>query len=97
MVERNKNHTCIILWSLGNESGCGGAHRAMLEWTRETDPTRPLHYESTGGRSACTDVICPMCVRVRVRVGVGAAWAWVRVRVHGRAQRLHGRHLPHVR
>lgn len=29
MVERDKNHTCIISWSLGNEAGYGPNHRAM--------------------------------------------------------------------
>jgi len=33
------------MWSLGNESGFGANHRAMADWTRETDPTRPIHYE----------------------------------------------------
>lgn len=23
MAQRDKNHACIIMWSLGNESGCG--------------------------------------------------------------------------
>src|SRR5439155_21839237 len=35
----------IIMWSLGNESGMGGNLRAMAEWTRERDPSRPIHYE----------------------------------------------------
>jgi len=29
MVERDKNHTCIISWSLGNESGFGTNHFAL--------------------------------------------------------------------
>lgn len=29
MLERDKNHPCIIIWSLGNESGYGPAHLAM--------------------------------------------------------------------
>ncbi|WP_121609828.1 beta-galactosidase subunit alpha [Mesobacillus foraminis] len=45
MVERDKNHASIIMWSLGNESGYGRNHDAMAEWAREKDPTRPLHYE----------------------------------------------------
>jgi len=45
MVERDKNHPSIIIWSLGNESGYGPAHDAMAGWIRGCDPTRPVHYE----------------------------------------------------
>ena len=59
MVERDKNHPSIILWSLGNESGYGAVHDAMQGWLHHADPTRPVHYESCG-RGPATDVICPM-------------------------------------
>jgi beta-galactosidase len=65
MVERDKNHPSVILWSLGNESGYGPNHDAAADWVRERDPTRPLHYEGainrdwSGGQRA-TDVVCPM-------------------------------------
>lgn len=45
MVERDKNHPSIIIWSLGNESGYGPNHDTMAEWVRLADPTRPIHYE----------------------------------------------------
>ncbi|TMV46984.1 DUF4981 domain-containing protein [Paenibacillus mesophilus] len=45
MVERDKNHPSVIIWSMGNESGYDGNHIAMAEWTRERDPSRPVHYE----------------------------------------------------
>jgi beta-galactosidase len=45
MVLRDKNHACVILWSLGNESGYGAAHDALAAWIRRIDPSRPLHYE----------------------------------------------------
>ncbi len=45
MVERDKNHPSIILWSLGNETGYGENHDAMAGWIRGYDPSRPLHYE----------------------------------------------------
>lgn len=64
MVERDKLHPCIILWSLGNEAGCGANHLAMAAWTRKRDPSRPLHYEGGGARTSTTDVVCPMYMRV---------------------------------
>jgi beta-galactosidase len=60
MVQRDKNHACILMWSLGNESGCGGGHYAMASWVRANDKSRFLHYEGGGYRTSCTDVICPM-------------------------------------
>jgi beta-galactosidase len=69
MVERDKNHPSVILWSLGNESGYGPNHDAAAGWVRARDPSRPLHYEGAikfdfdGGRGA-TDVVCPMYASV---------------------------------
>lgn len=69
MVERDKNHPSVILWSLGNESGYGPNHDAAAGWIRSADPSRPLHYEGAirgydlevwkTGQHA-TDIICPM-------------------------------------
>lgn len=64
MVERDKNHSCIILWSLGNESGYGPNHSASAGWLRERDSSRPVHYEGGGARTAVTDIVCPMYMRV---------------------------------
>ncbi len=50
MVERDKNHPSIILWSLGNEAHTGRNLAAMASWTRSRDSTRPVHYE---GDAAC--------------------------------------------
>jgi beta-galactosidase len=46
MVERDKNHPSVVVWSLGNESGSGPNHAALAGWIKEYDPTRPIHYES---------------------------------------------------
>ena len=59
MVQRDKNHACIVTWSLGNEAGYGGNFEAMAAWARLHDPSRPVQYESGGG-TTCTDIVCPM-------------------------------------
>ncbi|WOK99094.1 hypothetical protein Cni_G07806 [Canna indica] len=64
MVERDKNHACIIAWSLGNESSYGPNHSAMAGWIRAKDSSRLLHYEGGGSRTSSTDIICPMYMRV---------------------------------
>lgn len=46
MVERDKNHPCVIIWSLGNEAGFGPNHIAMAEWVHQNDPTRPVTYRN---------------------------------------------------
>ncbi|WP_407272079.1 glycoside hydrolase family 2 TIM barrel-domain containing protein [Radiobacillus sp. PE A8.2] len=45
MLERDKNHPSIIMWSLGNESGYGRNHDAMYKWAKQRDPGRLVHYE----------------------------------------------------
>lgn len=65
MVERDKNHPCVIIWSLGNESGYGANHDALAGWIHGYDPTRPVHYEGTiraPGRRVpgCVDIISVM-------------------------------------
>ena len=83
MVERDKNHPCVILWSLGNESGL--RRERTTRWPAGCaayDPSRPLHYEpgiadypgqtegwEERGR-AVTDVVCPMYPRLVDIVGL---------------------------
>ncbi len=59
MVERDKNHPSIIMWSMGNEAGDGVNFVAASEWIKERDPSRPVHYERAGKRDH-VDVYTPM-------------------------------------
>jgi beta-galactosidase len=59
MVERDKNHPSVIIWSLGNEGGDGVNFEATSAWIQNRDPSRPVHYERAGEKSH-TDIICPM-------------------------------------
>ncbi len=52
MVERDKNHPSVIIWSLGNEAGSGPNHAAMAGWVHDFDITRPVHYEPAQGSPA---------------------------------------------
>ncbi|MDN3242498.1 glycoside hydrolase family 2 TIM barrel-domain containing protein [Glycomyces tritici] len=46
MVERDKNHASIIMWSLGNECHAGVNLEAMAAWAKQRDPDRLVHSES---------------------------------------------------
>ena len=59
MVEREKNHPCIFMWSLGNEAFFGENHRKMSLWTRGRDSSRLIHYEN-GGYNDYVDVYSRM-------------------------------------
>jgi len=65
MVERDKNHPSVIIWSLGNEAGDGDNFRAMYDWTHERDPSRPVQYEMADLREH-TDIFAPMYARIHI-------------------------------
>lgn len=45
MVGRDRNRACVVIWSLGNESAYGPNFKAMYDWCKQNEPTRPVHYE----------------------------------------------------
>ncbi len=59
MVERDKNHPSVIIWSMGNECGNGPVFYDMYKWIKERDNTRPVQFEQAGENSN-TDIVCPM-------------------------------------
>ena len=60
MVERDKNHPSIIIWSLGNESGVGENLAAMSELIRGRDGSRLIHYEGDRANGAYGDLYSMM-------------------------------------
>ena len=45
MMQTNKNHPSIIIWSMGNEAGDGPAFIKNYHWLKKNDPSRPVQYE----------------------------------------------------
>lgn len=76
MVMRDRNFTSIVTWSLGNESGYGKNFETIYNWTKSTDPTRPVQYEGSR-RQGVSDIYCPMYGRI---------W-WLREHVNQRQPR----------
>ncbi|MDR1681832.1 MAG: DUF4981 domain-containing protein [Candidatus Symbiothrix sp.] len=59
MYERDKNHPCVIVWSLGNEAGNGICFYETYRWLKSKDPSRPVQYERAELQWN-TDIFCPM-------------------------------------
>lgn len=64
LVERDKNHPSVIIWSMGNECGNGGNFLAAYDWIKRRDTTRPVQFEQAG-QEANTDIVCPMYPSIR--------------------------------
>ncbi len=45
MLERDKNHPSVIMWSMGNECGNGVNFEYTYDWMKNRDKTRPVTYE----------------------------------------------------
>jgi beta-galactosidase len=63
LVERDKNHPCIIMWSMGNEAGDGENFVKCSEWIRQRDPSRPIHYEQAAHKPHA-DLFTPMYAKI---------------------------------
>jgi beta-galactosidase len=53
MVHRDKNHPCVIFWSMGNEAGDGENFRYQREAMLAIDSSRVIHYQ---GNTEWSDV-----------------------------------------
>lgn len=59
VVERDKNHTSVIIWSMGNEAGMGINFEKCYQWIKHRDPSRPVEYEPASA-TPYSDIYCPM-------------------------------------
>lgn len=67
MLERDKNHPSVVMWSCGNESFGGTGIRDIANWFREHDD-RPVHYEGVDWDPRypeTTDVLSKMYTPIR--------------------------------
>lgn len=71
MVMRDRNHPSVIIWSMGNESGCGSNHLKMRERTLEIDSSRPVHYAEDKVKHDVTDIAGIMYMRVHNLIDEG--------------------------
>lgn len=63
MIARDRNFSCIVTWSMGNESGYGRHFETLYDYAHAVDPSRPVQYEG-GGYDAKSDIYCPMYARI---------------------------------
>jgi len=68
MVQRDKNHPSVVIWSLGNEAGQGSNFARMAEYTHAADNTRPVHYQ---GMNSVADMDSTMYPHVDGLAGAG--------------------------
>lgn len=64
MVQRDRNHPSIIMWSMGNESTFGCNFRSAAKAIRCLDNTRLIHYEGDF-EAEVTDVYSTMYTRLK--------------------------------
>ncbi len=58
MLERDKNHPCVIIWSMGNECSNGTVFKDIYAWIKKRD-NRPVSFEQAG-EGDNSDIVAPM-------------------------------------
>lgn len=73
MYERDKNFTCIVTWSTGNESGFGQNMKDCYTWLKTNDDSRPVQYEAAKDEHY-SDIFCPMYKSITVMENYVKTW-----------------------
>ena len=63
-VSRDINRPCVVIWSLGNESGNGSNFTEAAKWIKEFDDSRLVHYESVHNQGDTSDAIYDLVSRM---------------------------------
>ena len=63
MVERDKNHPSVVIWSMGNECGNGPVFHEAYKWIKMRDPSRFVQFEQADMEEN-TDIVSPMYDRI---------------------------------
>ena len=71
LVERDKNHPSVIIWSMGNECGNGSVFFEAYDWIKKRDKTRLVQFEQAGQKEN-TDIVCPMYPSINYMVEYAA-------------------------
>ena len=72
MLETDKNHPSIIIWSMGNECGNGPVFHEAYKWLKNRDASRPVHFEQAK-ENANTDIVAPMYPTIKYMKEYAAA------------------------
>lgn len=64
LIERDKNNPCVLIWSLGNESGGGSVFKYIYDYVKERDKTRLVHYEGERDEYYASDIVSKMYVKI---------------------------------
>ncbi len=64
MVERDKNHPCVIFWSLGNEACSGDNFKHMANYGRKHASDRLIHYDKMNHIADVNSMMYPSVGRI---------------------------------
>jgi len=72
MLETDKNHPSVIIWSMGNECGNGPVFYDAYKWLKNRDASRPIQFEQAK-ENADTDIVVPMYPTIKYMKEYAAA------------------------